>query len=140
VRENRMPGYVQGALGDRCLYRERPHQIVSISELWRKFESAVTSCALQMIDVAAMILSAGSLLISGPKFVESSVISGEIETTEMLRDSRNRLTKFAELQLRAEQCNVPDPKLRVICACCCALLYAQKRFTFGRLFQKLKNI
>lgn len=50
-----------------------------------------------MIDVAAMIRSAGSLLISGPKFVESSAISGEIETTEMLRDSRNRLTKFAEV-------------------------------------------
>jgi len=50
-----------------------------------------------MIDVAAMIRSAGSLLISGPKLVDSSAISGEMETTETLRDSRNKLMKFAAL-------------------------------------------
>ena len=52
-----------------------------------------------MIEVAAIIRSAGSLLISGPKFVDSSAISGDMEITEILRDSRNKLIKFAAVVL-----------------------------------------
>ena len=48
-----------------------------------------------MTEVAAIILSAGSLFISGPKLVDNSAISGDIETTDILRDSKKRLMKFA---------------------------------------------
>ena len=48
--------------------------------------SAVTSRALLMMDVAAINRSAGSLLISVSKRVDNSAISGEICTTEILRD------------------------------------------------------
>ncbi len=57
--------------------RRYAHQIVSINLPARRFSSAVTNCALYTMDVAAMILSAGSLFIS--KFTESSAISGEID-------------------------------------------------------------
>lgn len=48
-----------------------------------------------MTVVAAIILSAGSLFISGPTLVDNSAISGDIETTDILRDSKKRLMKFA---------------------------------------------
>ena len=46
-----------------------------------------------------MIRSAGSLLISDPKLVDNSAISGDMGTTEILRDSKNRLIKIAALVL-----------------------------------------
>lgn len=68
------------------------------------------------MDVAAIILSAGSLLISDPKLVDSSAISGEIETTEMLRDSRNRFRKFAavvSISIRAHLISIEISQIEI---------------------------
>lgn len=68
------------------------------------------------MDVAAIILSAGSLLISDPKLVDSSAISGEIETTEMLRDSRNRFRKFAavvSISIRARLISIEISQIEI---------------------------
>ncbi|CBL46548.1 hypothetical protein HDN1F_29650 [gamma proteobacterium HdN1] len=48
-----------------------------------------------IIEVATIILSAGSLFISAPRLTESSAISGVIGTTVMFLDSRNSRVRFA---------------------------------------------
>lgn len=52
------------------------NDVISVAKF--KFSSAVTNGALFMIDVAAIILSAGSLLMAAGKLTESSAISGVI--------------------------------------------------------------